>query len=328
MGKIPNGRGRDVRKYTGSVGFERRVGVVAGAVAYVEIACGGARDGDLQAMEGSSGLLILRIISEDILCAQILADARKGLVEAAIVHVEALAAGLLGEGDERVLAAGVAAGAGGNGHVDEAVDHDFIAEGLLECFGVGGGFDGVAAVGDDHQHLASIELAEAMRTEMDGVVEGGGIAAAEHAKATIDLAHLVGELAAHDHVGGEFDEAHLVLWPHEGVDEVFGGVSLDGAIFEDAAAGVDGEGEIEGHLRFTLEDFDFLRAAVFGEMEVFAGETADDGTGLVSNVDDYVHELDVDVEGGRRGVGLGLRVGERQCDEKQEYRNGGFETAQ
>ena len=102
------------------------------------------------------GSWLLRIIAEQILRAQVVADARKGLVEPAVADVKALAAGLLGQGDERVLAAQVAAGAGLDGHVDDGVDHHLVAQSLLKGLGVGGAAGGIVAVGDQHQHLAPL----------------------------------------------------------------------------------------------------------------------------------------------------------------------------
>ena len=59
-------------------------------------------------MEGSSRLLILRVVADQVLGTQILADLGEGFVQAAGADVVAFAAGLLGKGDERVFAAQVA----------------------------------------------------------------------------------------------------------------------------------------------------------------------------------------------------------------------------
>ena len=126
--------------------------------------------------------------------AQVVGDLLEGLVEAALVDVEAFAAGLLGEGDEGVLAAEVAAGAGLDGHVDERVDHDFVALGLLERLGIvvfiAGG---VVAVGDDDEDLAALLGARALGAEVDGIVERGGFAAVSSLEAAIDALEVVGE---------------------------------------------------------------------------------------------------------------------------------------
>ena len=82
---------------------------------------------------------MLRIVANEILRAQVVADPGKGFVEPAVVHIEMLAASLFGQGDERVFAAQVASGAGLNGHVDERVDHHFVAQSRLQGLLVGGG---------------------------------------------------------------------------------------------------------------------------------------------------------------------------------------------
>ena len=91
-----------------SFALGRRVRVVAGAMADVEGIGGGPGDGYLHAMKARSFHLVVRIIPEQVLRSQVVADARKGLVQPSFADVEALTAGLLGQGDERMFAAQVA----------------------------------------------------------------------------------------------------------------------------------------------------------------------------------------------------------------------------
>jgi hypothetical protein len=78
-------------------------------------------------MKDPSRLLAVRIVAKQILGAQVIADFRKRLVQPAVAYVEILAAGLFGQGDQRVLSARVAPGAGLDGHIDNRVDHYFVA---------------------------------------------------------------------------------------------------------------------------------------------------------------------------------------------------------
>ena len=277
------------------------VGVVAGFVADVEVLRGGAGDGDQQTVEGAAGFLVVGVVGEQVLGAEVVADLGEGLVEAAIADVEALAAGLLGEGDEGVFAAEVAAGAGLDGHVDDGVDHDFIAQGLFESLGVGGVFGGVVAVRDDDEDLAALPGAETLGAERDGVVEGCGVVAVETGEGAVDHGHFAGEGCELADFGGELEDGHLILRAEDGVGEAAGGVGFFGHVLADAAAGVNGQGEVEGQFGLALEDGDLLGAAVFGDGEVVAGEGADDGAVAVSDVDEDVDELGVDMEGGVLG---------------------------
>ena len=81
------------------------------------------------------------------------------------------------------------------------------------------------------------------------------------------------------------------------MDKAAGGVGFFCHILADAAAGVDGKGEVEGQLGLALEEGDLLRAAVFGDGEVVAGEAADDGAVAIGDIDEDVDQLDIDVEG-------------------------------
>ena len=93
--------------------------VVAGAVADVESIGGGAGHRHLQAMEIKPQHLVVGIIAEQVLRAQVVAHLGKGLVESAFGGVEAFAAGLFGKRDQGVFSAQVAAGAGLDGHIDD-----------------------------------------------------------------------------------------------------------------------------------------------------------------------------------------------------------------
>src|ERR1700691_824651 len=80
----------------------RRIRVVARLVADIEILGRGPGDGHFDAVKWSSRLLIFGVIADQVLRAQVFAHLSKCLVEAALADVEALAAGLLGQSDQRV----------------------------------------------------------------------------------------------------------------------------------------------------------------------------------------------------------------------------------
>src|ERR1035438_1137706 len=161
------------------IALDGLIGVITGAIADVEGLVGCSRDGHAQTMECSAGFLMVRIVTQQILWAKILAHLGKGLVEASRAGVEAFASGLLGKSNERMFPADVAAGAGLNGHVDDAVNQDLVAQGLLQRPGIGSVLSGVATVGDQHQHLAPIFGTQALRSKIDRVIERRRIAATQ-----------------------------------------------------------------------------------------------------------------------------------------------------
>ena len=112
------------------------------------------------------------------------------------------------------------------------------------------------------------------------------------------------------------DQAHLILRAQEVAGEMAGGALLFAEILAHAEAGVDGEHDAEGKLRLALEDGDGLRTAVLGDAEVILGEAADDGAGLVSNVDEEVDQVGLDVEGGGVLGGEGWRKNEEEEEEE------------
>ena len=92
-------------------------------------------------------------------------------------------------------------------------------------------------------------------------------------------------------------------------------------ILAHAQAGIDGEDDAEGELGLALEDGDGLRTAVLGDAEVVLGEAADDGAGLVGDIDEEVDQVGLDVEGGG-GVLGGEGWGEESMVRSQESRRG------
>ena len=80
------------------------------------------------------------------------------------------------------------------------------------------------------------------------------------------------------------------------MDKFLGRLLLDGTVFIGAGTGVDGKREVERHLRLALEDRDLLRAVVFSDLEVILGEAADDGAGLIGDVDEDTHQLHVEAQ--------------------------------
>jgi len=77
--------------------------------------------------------------------------------------------------------------------------------------------------------------------------------------------------------------------------EAAGGVGFFGEVFADAAAGIDGQGEVEGQFGLALEDGDLLGAGVFSDLEIFAGEAADDAAVVIGDVDEDADQADIDV---------------------------------
>ena len=74
---------------------------------------------------------------------------------------------------------------------------------------------------------------------------------------------------------------------------------------------------LSGQLGLALEDSDFLRAVVFGNRKVVAGERADDCAVGVGHVDEDADELDVDAQGqivlSDRGRKLSNQKGGYRC---------------
>ena len=70
-----------------------------------------------------------------------------------------------------MLAARVPAGVVENGQVDQGVDHDFAADGLVQRLLKVDALDRVAPVGDHDQRLASGPAPEHLRGEVDRVVK-------------------------------------------------------------------------------------------------------------------------------------------------------------
>jgi hypothetical protein len=83
-------------------------------------------------------------------------------------------------------------------------------------------------------------------------------------------------------------------------------------------AGVDGEDEGERHVGLPVEVGDFLRDAVFGEVEVVLLEAADGSASRVGDVDEDVHEANFYVIG--RGVGVGRFL--RDCGRTEGEQRG------
>jgi hypothetical protein len=79
------------------------------------------------------------------------------------------------------------------------------------------------------------------------------------------------------HIGGKLQQAHLVLRAQDGVGEAPRRVRLLRHILAHAAAGVDGQRQVQRQLRLALEDRDLLRPAVLGDAKVLARQAAHNG---------------------------------------------------
>src|SRR5262245_59130003 len=103
------------------------------------------------------GELFRRVIGQEILGAQFVADLFKGSVELGFGGgVEVAASGVLGELDQGVFAAGVASGAGFDGDDDDAVDDGFGLLGFADGVFVTNRAYRIATVGDDNDHFPSL----------------------------------------------------------------------------------------------------------------------------------------------------------------------------
>ncbi len=118
------------------------------------------------------------------------------------------------------------------------------------------------------------------------------------AQPAIDQRHLVGERRQLVDIGGELEQAHLVLRAHDGMGKPARRVRLVGHILFHAAAGVDGQRDVQRKLRLPLEDRNLLRPAVFGYGKVVARKAADNGAVLVRHVHKKVHQLHVHMKRG------------------------------
>ena len=145
-------------------------------------------------------------------------------------------------------------------------------------------------------------MSEALRADGDGVVESGGPVAAQLAETVVDDGDLVGEGSKFADLRRELQNAHLVLRVQDGLREVTRCGRFLAHVFSHAAAGVDGEGEIERHGRLAIEDGDLLRATVFEDGEVVFRQPTDDGAVAISDVDEDVDEVDLDMKRGDRFV--------------------------
>ena len=115
---------------------------------------------------------------------------------------------------------------------------------------------------------------QAVGAEVDRVVKRRRIADAQRIESAVKLLDLVGEGDELAHVGGEFDQAHLILLAQQSVDEVLGRALFEIEILGRAAAGVDGEDEVEGQFRLALEDRNLLRMAVLEDLEIVFAQAA------------------------------------------------------
>ena len=93
-----------------------------------------------------------------------------------------------------------------------------------------------------------------------------------------------------------------------------GRIRLLGHVLAHAAAGVDGQGQVQRQLRLALEDRDLLRPSVLGDGEVVARQPAYDGAVLVGHIDKDVDQLHVHMEGE-------LLCGEVRGKDRSQYQN-------
>ena len=80
---------------------------------------------------------------------------------------------------------------------------------------------------------------------------------------------------------GKFKHRHAVAGPHDPRDETRGRSGLEFHVLEFAQAGIDHQRQIEGLLRFRLEDLDLLGLAFFVQFELVAREVERRPAGLV-----------------------------------------------
>ena len=99
-------------------------------------------------------------------------------------------------------------------------------------------------------------------------------------------------------VGGKLQHAHLVLRAQDRVRESARRGCFFAHVLVHAAAGVDGQGQVQRQLRLPLEDGDLLRAAILEHGEIVAREPAHNGAVPVRHVYEDVDQLHVHVKGG------------------------------
>src|SRR5438874_2351880 len=146
-------------------------GVIARTMADGQVFAVSLRDLNLDPPEVGVGQTLLGIVGEQVLRAQLLGNLLKGAIELRSGScVVVLAAGVVRKLNERVFAASVASRAGFYGHDDDAVQNRLGLLGAAQRFLITDTAGGVAAIGDNHQHFASLALLQSLRAKINSVV--------------------------------------------------------------------------------------------------------------------------------------------------------------
>src|ERR1700731_1925485 len=115
------------------------------------------------------------VVGQQVLGSKFVADLAECVVE--LRHgggVVVFASGIFRELNEGVLSAGFSSSTAFDRHHDNTVDDGLCFFGGADGFFVIHSADGVAAVGDQDHHLASLSAIQRMRGEINGVEQSGG----------------------------------------------------------------------------------------------------------------------------------------------------------
>ena len=189
----------------------------------------------------------------------------------------------------------VAPRTGLNRHIDDGVNHHFVAqrglEGLLVCGAVGR----VAAVRDKHQHFAAVLRSQPLGAQQNRVIERRRMVGMQSVQPAVNQRNLVRERGQFRNVCCKLQQAHLVLRAQHRMRKTPRRICLFRQIFPHAATGVDSQGHVQRQFRLPLEDRNLLRAPVFAHRKILARQPANNRAIAIRHIDKDIHEFHVDV---------------------------------
>src|SRR5271157_2067519 len=264
----------------------------------IGIILGGGINLDLNAAEARVGQSRTGVVSNQVLCAQLVADlAESGVQLLQTAGVEVLPAGIAGELDERMFSADVAAGAVFDGNDDDAVQDDLRLLRLANCFLIARLADRVAAIGNHDHDLAAAPLEQRVGAEIQRVVQRGGRSRVDAIDGAVNHPQVRGERRDLVHDFAELEERQAIDGTQDGMREAARGLYFKLLITTRAEAGVNGDDNRERQLRFAMKDRDLLRLVIFEYLEVLLLERCNRRSVAVGDGGKYVHQLDIDLEG-------------------------------
>ena len=93
----------------------------------------------------------------------------------------------------------------------------------------------------------------------------------------------------------------MVYRTQQGMYKVLCGLLLQAEILVHAAASVDGKHDLQRQLGLALEHSDLLRVFILGEDECIPIQPRDRSAFVIGNIDEDIHQPDIDVDGRRLG---------------------------